>query len=162
PIMLPDKLIAALLASDEAAPLPGLRRVVTVPVFTAAGKLIDKPGYDQESGLLYLPPKGFLLPQIPEKPSPEDVQAALGLIFDIMADFPFVGEGDRAAALATFLTPFARGLFKGPTPLFLFHKPEAGTGASLLMDMFTLIITGSIAGHQYEPTDEAEWRKMIT
>lgn len=163
PVYIPDRLLMALLASDEEAPLPTLSRMVTMPVFTFDGRLIDQPGYDPESRILYLPSPGFTLPTVPTIPTQQDVAIACDLILKhLMVDFPFVGTGDKAAAVATFLTPFARGLFRGPTPLFLFHKPEAGTGASLLMDMFTMILSGIISGHQYEPTTEDEWRKMIT
>jgi hypothetical protein len=58
-----------------------------------------------------------------------------------VVDFPFVGHG-RTHTLAALLLPFVRAVIKGPTPLHLFEKPEAGTGATLLVELIGYIVLG--------------------
>jgi hypothetical protein len=62
----PPRDLAPYLVADPDPPVPTLRRIVTAPLFTAAGRLLDKPG-DHADGILYLPPKSFRLAALPEK-----------------------------------------------------------------------------------------------
>ena len=47
----------------------------------------------------------------------KDVACALDSILDVICDFPFVSDADRAHALALWLLAPARCLIDGPTPL---------------------------------------------
>ena len=88
---------------------------------------------------------------------------ALNLItFELLGDFPFVGNAEEAHASALTLQPFVRELIQGPTPLYLLEKPTAGTGASLLVSATTMIATGRHPTMLTEGKDEDEWRKRIT
>jgi putative DNA primase/helicase len=150
-----------MLADDDAA-LPVLRRIVSVPVFAPGGRLLDAPGYDGPSGILYLPPEGLNLPVVPEVPSEVDVVKARKLVLEMFCDFKFVGAADRAAAVALLLTALARGLVNGPVPMFMVEKPTPGTGASLLMDCIGHVVLGHVMEKIPEAGSEEEWRKRIT
>src|SRR5262249_11057207 len=130
--------------ADEEPPLPGLDRIVTTPVFTADGRLLNTPGYDEASRLLYLPAPGLIVSAVPTTPNTEDVIYAKDLLIDILPDFPFETDSDRAAALALLLTNPARSLVTGGVPLTILEKPEAGTGASLLVDAIGMVMTGQV------------------
>jgi hypothetical protein len=153
--------VEALLADDDAA-LPVLRRIVSVPVFAPDGRLLDAPGYDGPSGILYLPPEGLNLPAVPEAPSEVDVLKARELVLEMFCDFKFVGAADRTAAVALLLTAFARGLVDGQVPMFMVEKPTPGTGASLLMDCIGHVVFGHVMEKIPEAGSEEEWRKRIT
>src|SRR5262245_5242138 len=125
-----------LVAPDNA--LPVLTRIVKAPVFASDGSLHVKAGYNAVSRSFYAPANGLKIPVVSQNPSPNDVSTALTLITqELLGDFPFVGDAERASAVALLLLPFARDLIAGATPLHLIEKPSPGTGATLLADMLT-------------------------
>jgi len=153
--------------ADPALPFPVLGGIVTAPVFGADGKINTKPGYDHSSQLYYEPPANFAVPKISEKPTEDEVDEALDLLMrNVLVDFPFDGPDDgaaeRAHALCMLLQPFTRQLISGATPIYLIVKPTPGTGASKLVNIFSLISTGEEAVAQTETRSEDEIRKRIT
>ncbi|MBF0095588.1 MAG: toprim domain-containing protein, partial [Alphaproteobacteria bacterium] len=143
--------------------VPVLAGVVAVPVFGGDGKLITTPGYHPSSRLLYEPPTGFTLPPVPASPSSAEIAAARSLLLDdLLGDFPFTGEAERAHALALLLLPFVRPMISGPTPLHLIEKPSPGTGASLMVEAIAQITTAAPASIMVESREEEEWRKRLT
>ena len=158
----PALLLKNLLATPDPA-LPVLSGIVTAPVFGKDGTLITEPGYHPAARLLYEPSQGFALPAIPDRPVPADVAAARSLLLeDLLGDFPFVGDAERAHALALLLLPFVRPMIPGPTPLHMVEKPAPGTGATLMVDVISIIATGAGASVMVEGRDEDEWRKRLT
>ena len=149
----PPRDVVTDMLSNPQLPLPPLRRVVNVPVFSADGHLVTG-GYDGRSGIYCDPGTGFVLPAVPTAPSAEEIAEARRLLeFEVLGDFPFDGGDDgaasRAHALALMLQPFAREMIAGPTPIWVVDKPAAGTGGSLFVDCFALITTGR-GGAQFE------------
>ena len=158
----PLGVVANLLATPD-PDLPVLAGIVTAPVFGAAGELLTSPGYHPATELLYLPQPGFVLPEVPEHPTGTEIAAARSLLLDdMLGDFPFTGEAERAHALALLLLPFLRPMIKGPTPLHLIEKPEAGTGATLMVDVIATVTTGASVNVMVEGRDDEEWRKRLT
>lgn len=147
--------------SEPHPPLPKLQRVVEAPVFDRNGHLCQR-GYN-ESGLYYFDPNGFTVPEVSAEPSIEQVEFAKHLILnELLGEFPFVDDSDRAHSVAFGLLPFARDLIPGPTPLHLFKKPTPGSGATLLVDVMSRIATGRDQSGMTEALSEDEWRKRIT
>lgn len=162
PALPPMHVVRDMLASPD-PPLPILTRIVEAPVFTPDGSLHFTPGYCAASRTWYAPAPRFVVPAVPERPSPEEVARARQLILDeLLGDFPFIGEAERAHAVALLLLPFARELIDGPTPFHLLEKPTPGTGASLLAEILTYPATGRCLATLTEGRDEDEWRKRIT
>src|SRR5262249_4527874 len=117
-------------------PLPVLERIVQAPVFAPDGTVLTTAGYHPAGRtFLFLAP-GLCVPALPALPSADDVSAARRLIRDeLLGDFPFTAEAERAHAVALLLLPFLRSLIQGPTPLHLIEKPTPGTGAGLLVEV---------------------------
>lgn len=158
----PSSLVKALLATPDPV-LPVLAGVVTAPVFGRNGELITDAGYHPDARLLYHPLSGFAVPPVPRCPSKEEIAVARTLILDdLMGDFPFVSEAERAHAVALLLLGFVRAMIEGPTPLHLIEKPTPGTGATLLVDAIATILTGSGASVMTEGSEDEEWRKRLT
>jgi hypothetical protein len=158
----PLHVVRDMLATPD-PPLPILRRVVASPVFSADGTIHTVPGYDSRTGLYYSPSPGFSVPPVPEEPDDDEIAHARALIFDeLLSDFPFVDDADRAHAIALFFLPFVREFIDGPTPLHLIEKPSPGTGASLLVQVLTLPAVGHAPPVMTEALSEEEWRKRIT
>jgi phage/plasmid primase-like uncharacterized protein len=158
----PMAVIKSILATPDPA-LPVLSGIVTTPVFGRDGELITEPGYHAPARLLYDPPKDFVLPPIAARPTPANITAARSLLLDdLLGEFPFTGEAERAHALALLLVGFVRAMIDGPTPLHLVEKPTQGTGATLMVDVISLIATGCRASVMVEGSDDEEWRKRLT
>lgn len=158
----PTGLVKSLVATPDPA-LPVLAGIVTAPVVGRGGVLLTEPGYHPDARLLYRPPPGFLLPPVPERPTPTETAAARNLLLDdLLGDFPFTGEAERAHALALLLLGFVRPMIDAPTPLHMIEKPTPGTGATLMVDAIATILTGVGASVMTEGRDEDEWRKRLT
>ncbi len=158
----PSGVVKSLVATPDPA-LPVLGGIVTAPVFGRGGVLLTQSGYHPDARLLYCPAPGFRLPPVPDCPSPQEIAAArMLLVDDLLGDFPFVGEAERAHVLALLLLGFVRPMIGGPTPLHMIEKPTPGTGATLMVDAVAMILTGSSAAVMAEGRDEDEWRKRLT
>ncbi len=145
--------------------LPSLRGVTQSPVMLEDGAILDRPGYDARSRLYYAPPDGFALPNVPEKPSTDEVRAAGALLLEeLLGEFPFAADADRAAALACLLTLTLRECIPGCVPAFVADAPAAGTGKGLLADVLAVVTTGEPAAKAAEPDSgsDDEMRKRIT
>lgn len=144
-------------------PLPILTRIIEAPVFAPDGSLHLAPGYSPASRAYYAPAPGFAVPPVPDRPSAADLERARALLLgELLGDFPFISDAERAHALALLLLPAARELIDGTTPLHLIEKPTPGTGASLMADLLAHLVTGRRPGSMTEGCDEDEWRKRIT
>ncbi len=158
----PSLVIKSLLATPDPA-LPVLVGIVATPVFGRNGALLTTPGYHPDARLLYVPAPGFVVPDIPPRPTADEIAAARRLICeDLLGDFPFTGPAERAHAVALLLLGFLRGVIEGPTPLHLIEKPAPGSGATLMVDAIATILTGTGASVMTEGRDDEEWRKRVT
>jgi hypothetical protein len=143
--------------------LPPLESITGVPLIRTDGTVITAPGYDPASWVIYTPAPGFSIPAIPDKPTDEHVERAVGRIMEMYEGFPFVDHASKANMFALLLTPVLRRAIRGCVPLALIDAPAAGTGKSLLAETVALIITGTNAVMQPAPTrDEEELRKLLT
>lgn len=137
--------------------------MIGTPFFTKAGNLHASPGYDPTSRMYYNPPGGFELRAPSARPSNDEVARAKALLLDdVLRDFPFDGDAERAHAVALVLLPFVRAMIDGSTPIHWIDKPAAGTGASKLVNVISLLSVGSEAEPVSEETTEDGWRKKIS
>jgi hypothetical protein len=150
-----------LMLGEKSPPLPPLRRIMYAPGFTPDGRPLIVPGYDRDSGI-YLAPYNYRVPPIPERPSKEDVLKAYELLaVELLGDFPFPAQSDKAAALGLTVLRPARALIDGPTPLHDANAPMPGSGKGLLINA-TLGATGAVPGLLAFTRNEEELRKRIT
>ena len=166
---------------------PPVEHVIESPCFGANWELIASPGYHPASRALHLG-RQLDVGDIPEAPSPEEVQAAVELFFDdVFGDFPFkdvdavearstsstvnpvgrdrrraFGRASRANLLALTLTPFVRtALDAAPIPPFLFAKPQERVGASLCATVAMMIANGYVVSASAVPTSAYEWQNKL-
>lgn len=140
---------------------PPLEGVIRAPVLRPDGSILDQAGYDGATRLVYWPATDLEIPRIPDRPATEEVQSALGLVNEAIADFPFADDASHANTLALFLTPIVRPAIQGPVPLAVCDAPQKGTGKSLLMEVAGTIATGR-GEHMGGPKREEEWQKVLT
>lgn len=143
-------------------PLPTLEGIVEAPTLRPDGSILDVPGYDPPTRLLYIPARNLNIPAIPASPTRENVSRSLELIDDVFGEFPYVDPSSRANLFGLLLTPVVRQSFKGHVPLALLDAPRAGTGKGLLTDAVCLTTTGRSAALMSAPSSDEEWRKRLT
>jgi hypothetical protein len=158
----PRDVTADVLALATWPDLPTLEAVTEVPVFRPDGSLLDTPGYDASTRLVYCPTPRLQIPCIPVAPSAADVRAAAATVLDLFGDFPFTSPASLANTMGLLLTPVVRPVLNGPTPLALIDKPKRGTGATLIAQIVQAIATGKLTELMTAPHDDDEWRKKIT
>jgi bifunctional DNA primase/polymerase-like protein len=158
----PPLAVARDMLSNPAPPLRKLYRIVQAPVFGLNGSLQTESGYHVGSSTFYAPKEGLDIPGVSDSPSVSEVQKAISLIQDeLLVDFPFAGDAERAHAIGLFLLPYVRDLIVGPTPLHLIEKPRAGTGGTLLANILMSPVLGTLSA-MAAPNNDEEWRKRIT
>ena len=80
---------------------------------------------------------------MPLHPTSEQIADAVRLLnTDMLGDFPFVDDADRANCLAFYLLPAVRQLIVGNTPMHVFGASKQGTGKGRLVDLWGLIWLG--------------------
>lgn len=149
----PDWSVNAILAREQWPEIRYLAGVVEGPSLRPDGSVIDRPGYDPDTGLLYIPNDSF--PKVDREASWEEARIAASDLLDVVKDFPFK-EGHGAAWLSGLLTVVARNLIDGPCPLFLFEANASGVGKSLLCDIISIIATGrpmTRTGYYHDPIE---------
>jgi hypothetical protein len=142
PVNPPHSVVSNLMSRPDWTGIPIIRDIVRVPVFNRDGVLVTTPGYDDDTRLWYAPEPGFAA-TVPDNPTAGEVARATQWLLEMVQDFPFASNADRAHALALVFQPFVRELIGGPTPLYLFDSPVQGAGKGLLVDCAAIIATGA-------------------
>lgn len=143
-------------------PFPALEAIAEAPCLRPDGSILETPGYDTQTQLVYWPGTDMRMPKVQTDPSGDDVRRALGLLAELTEGFPFVDDASRVNAWAFLLTPILRPAIAGKTPLSVISAPQAGTGKGLLAETAATIATGRPAAMMSAPRDDEEWRKHIT
>jgi hypothetical protein len=154
----PKELADAIAQRREHAARP-LVGITEVPILRPNGSVLDRPGYDGETGYIY--EASVLVPPGPGHPTRGDALAALELLADVFCDFPFKTPAHRSAALALVLTLVGRPAFEHDAPFFGVEAPAMGSGKGLSVDVASLIAFGRTASKMPMPAREEESQKTI-
>src|SRR6185312_17060747 len=84
----PESLVLTLRERKSRLRLPTLAGVFNCPSISADGRLLDQPGYDPATGILY-DPGGVAFPRAPDFPTPAMTDAALKRILRLIETFTF-------------------------------------------------------------------------
>jgi putative DNA primase/helicase len=146
--------------------------LATAPTLRADGSIIDQPGYDAKTRVLYIEPPGITFETIPPNPTKDMARASLDNLCDLISEFPFVAEDgsdatgraspSRSVALSGFITPMIRRAI--PTaPFHAFDATAAGSGKSKLVSIASVIARGHeapvVSGANIDPK---EFEKKIS
>lgn len=155
----PVRIAEVLMASHGDWKAPALVGTIEAPTLRPDGSILETPGYDVATGLLYDPGDTEFSP-IPQAPSLEDAQAALKTLLQLLGGFPFVSPVDRSAVLAAMLTALVRKSLPS-APLFTFSAPKMRSGKSLLADLGAMLATGRPCAMLSQAGDPEEDRKRL-
>lgn len=168
---------------------PGIRPlkgILETPALAPSGRVIEAPGYDDETGYMLLP--SCKIAPIAERPTKEQACRALKYLWiELACDFPFKGLGeadpardpdrelqflrastcpDAFVGITMLLTIFARPAILGAVPGGLFEAAGQGSGKSIQIHGVSIVATSRPAGVATFPVrdgrpDEAELEKVI-
>jgi hypothetical protein len=156
----PSDYAAALMSRVGHWSFKPLHAIVEAPTLRpGTWSVLQKPGYDEQSGLYFEPGDGAFTP-IDERPTPDDAARALETLREPFAEFPFIDEAAGSVALAAVLTALVRRSL--PTaPMFLFDAPVRSSGKTLLVRAISHIATGHETANTTFTGDPNEERKRI-
>lgn len=163
-----------------------IRGIIETPCLAPSGRLIQIPGYDEETNFVLVP--SCDVGPIADRPTQEQARAALRYLWiECFCDFPFrtMGEPDHAndpnmrarfaiaaelpdafVCIAMLLTILARPAIIGAVPGGLFEAAGQGSGKSKQIHVASVIATSRSAGVATFPTrdgrpNEEELEKVI-
>lgn len=135
-----------------------LDAIARAPFVRTDGSVCDEPGYDSASQAFYIPSAEF--PELAIDITMADASRALDTLLEPFAEFPFQTPSARSAFAAHILTEAAR-VAVDRVPMFFYTAPDAGTGKSLLCDMPSTIVHGSLPARRPWVTNSEEIRKTL-
>lgn len=159
--------------------VPTLSGTVETPTLYKVGetyKVLQAPGFDPETGLLY-DPGALRHPHVPRYPTEEDARNALSRFCDLLHGFPFVpddvtddwqpaqDEGSkpsrsRSVVISAYLLGSIRRSILA-APMHAFDAVSPGTGKSYLARILCMILTGRSAAAMTWIRKEEEQRKRV-
>lgn len=155
----PTAVARAVLAKHGERGFKTLVAVVTAPTLRADGSVLDVPGHDADSGLLYFSDDPHP-PRVPVNPTPADALAALRFLWEPFAQFPLVDDVARGVVLHGLLTAAIRAAL--PTaPGIALDAPAAGTGKTLLARCIGILATGADPAVLPPADTDEETRKRL-
>lgn len=141
--------------------LPMLHAIKRVPFFDHKGGLIQTNGYHAELGI-WLDLGDLTLSDVPNHPTPAQMDEAQALVKEMLVDFPFSNVASRANALAMLLLRSVRYMINGPVPLFLNSASMPGSGKTALAQLVGVLYDGEVPAVMPEPPrDDEELTKRI-
>ena len=157
----PPQMLNQLLAIGEGRKLKPLEAVITAPVITKEGRIIDRVGYDAKTKL-YLDMQSDPLP-VPTGITEQQANKALEFLMHPFKDFAVARTVDNGVLLAAVLTAIQRPIFE-TAPAIGLDAPVQGTGKTFLAECLCMLATGErppIYAHTKSRDDE-EVRKRLT
>ncbi|CBL44303.1 putative phage associated protein [gamma proteobacterium HdN1] len=157
----PQQVVNHLLAMQERRRLKPLKAVITAPVITGDGRVLESLGYD-EGTQLYLDTPTDPLPVLATVDEQEALRA-LNVLMRPFRGFAFADKLDRSVLLALLLTAVVRPVLD-TAPAGGLDAPVQGSGKTLLAQCIGALATGampSVYPHTAGVADE-ETRKRLT
>ncbi len=158
----PMSVVRSLLALSGLWRLPVLRGLITAPTLRSDGSLIERNGYDAQSGL-YADFGGIEYPPFNPTPSLEEARAALLALDDLLSECAFSGGPQSPSASvmrAAIITAIIRHALD-LAPILAVTAEKAGSGKTTLAHIISLILTGHPAAVVPLGTDNAEIARQL-
>lgn len=135
--------------------LPVIKRINTtrLPVLRESGKIeLLSPGYDGETGTYTI--DGL---EYPLDLDPNDAHSFLCRLFQYFG----IDERSRAVQIASMLSIYGAGLFRGRAPLFIWNSNLPGSGKSRLAQLAIQVVHPDAGASGYHLNDPNETRKEM-
>lgn len=154
----PPRYAAALHASTNYSHLCVLNGITRQPYLRHDGTLATNAGYDPNCGMVgVFHAREF---SVPDDPTPEEAREALRLLEDLLAEFSFASDVDRAAALSAILSASIRPSLR-LAPMFHVQAHMPGSGKSYLCELVTAFATPQRGVPAAFPHNNEECGKLL-
>ena len=154
----PEKHVRVLHDAISYPHLPVLNGIARQPYLRANGTLMLSAGYDTETGMYgVFDARKF---NVPAMPTQQDAVFALAGLSDLLSEFAFKTEHDKAAALAGILTAAVRSSLP-QAPMFHVKAPSIASGKSYLCELLTAFATPQKGTPHAFPAEDEECRKLL-
>lgn len=155
----PSAIATAIMAKHGSRNFRRLEAVCTAPILRPDGSVLDTPGHDDTTGLLYVTAEVHP-PTVPMAPTVADALDALALLWRPFREFPVVDPVSVGVLISALLAAALRPSL--PTcPAYGFDAPSAGTGKTLIAKCVAAMGTGGDVSVTPPAKDEEEWRKRL-
>lgn len=155
----PSYIANAILAKHGGRNFRKLTAVTTAPTLRPDGSVLDEPGHDAATGLMYVTTEAYPL-AVPSAPTVDQALDALAKLWHPVRLFPFADEVAIGVTLAAMLAACLRPAL--PTcPATGFDAPAAGTGKTLLAKCIGALATGGDVAVLPPTNEEDECRKRL-
>lgn len=154
----PEKYICILLEMGDYLHIPQLVGVARQPYFYSSDVFGSDEGYDPESRMFgAFHANDYAIPQTPTL---EQAQKALGQLIDLFAEFKFQSPCGRDAALAGIFTAVLRSSL--PTsPMFHVRAPQIASGKSYLCNLIAAFAGPGAPAVSAFPESQEECQKYL-
>jgi hypothetical protein len=160
PIRPPKWLIDAVANRGEYSGIRPLCGIVQTPTIRPDGSILQTPGYDESTGLVFAPLIEY--PKVPESPNRQNAIDAAEMLLDVFQDFPFQDDSDKSANLAKLLTMVGRPAVNGCCPVPATTATVRGTGKTLLDCLNSIIAFGKESAIKTFPREPKALADYIT
>ncbi|SDW00785.1 hypothetical protein [Nitrosomonas oligotropha] len=144
--------------ADSYPHLPVLNGIARQPYLRPDGSLMMNAGHDAVTGMFgVFNAKKF---NVPDKPTKQQAEQALAELSDLLSEFAFKTEHDRAAALSGILTAVVRPSLS-QAPMFHIKAPSIASGKSYLCELLTAFATPQRGTPHAFPAEDEECRKLL-
>lgn len=155
----PQPVASAIMAKHGSRNFRRLEAVCTAPILRPDGSILDTPGHDEKTGLLYVTSE-INPPGVPQSPTVADALDALAVLWHPFREFPVVDPVSVGVLISALLAAALRPSL--PTcPAYGFDAPAAGTGKTLIAKCVAAMGTGGDVPVMPPAKDEEEWRKRL-
>lgn len=154
----PERVCMAVDGAEEYKHLPVLNGIAHQPYLREDGSLTTVSGYDAATGMYGdFKAENF---SVPEHPTELQARDALSQLQNLIEEFPFKEEYDRAAALSAILTATIRPSLP-LAPMFHVKAPQISSGKSYLCRNIGGFASSQIGTPTTFPHDDEECRKLL-
>jgi hypothetical protein len=120
--------------------------------------LVTQPGFDATSGIYGIfAPSNFCVTE----PSYQDAKQALREIEQLLCEFRFVSEADKATAISAMMTAAVRPSLP-VAPAFLTTAPDSGVGKSYLTQVITAFAGGEPKRVSFPRTSDEATKQTVS
>lgn len=156
----PESAVNGVRQAREYPGLRPLRGIIQAPTLRRDFSILQTPGYDSSTELLYLPNAKFA--PVPESPTHSDAVVSYSRLASLYRQFPFVDESHLAATVSAILTLVGRSCIPGSVPGFVFDASGPRIGKSLMVDTIALIASGRLAPRATWSANDEEIEKVVS
>ena len=156
----PRRVADAFLSRGNWPHLNQLSGFIEAATITPAGRVINSPGYDEDTGLFAAFEMNVRTSSPMPRPSRIDAEKAKQVLLELVDGFPVVDDVDTSAMLAGIITSLVRRILPA-APMMAITAPTPGTGKTLVAETFAIIATGRRASVLSLGHDDAEAEKRL-